>query len=188
MGSEPNIYDTKLTTPMTEISNLKPHISDSEISRLSEHLDNENKVVFTLGEDTKLLKIESQTLVRISTNNHDVCTTCLDDNVKKICTEINEFCTNNKSEIHEGLDIAKHIDESIDIAKYMEEKSEIKNADICETCDNNRDGVCDIDCAKIVTDVIVIPSAEAILDTGQTAETDIQQLLEKSELKTIDTQ
>lgn len=176
MGSEPNIYDTKLTTPASDLTNLKPHISDSEISRISEKHDNQSRVVFTLGEDTNLLNIESQKLVRISSNNQDeICTTCLDDNVKKICTEINEFCTTNKTETHEGLDIAKHIDENIDIAKYMERRSEIDNEDTCKNCEGNTDGVCDIACAKIVTDVIVIPSAEAILDTGQTdTQADVQ--------------
>lgn len=187
MGSEPNIYDTKLTTQTTDVPNLKTHISDSEISRISEKHDNQNRIVFTLGEDTNLLNIESQKLVRISSNNQDeICTTCLDDNVKKICTEINEFCTTNKSETQEGLDIAKHIDESIDIAKYMERRSEIDNEDMCKNCEGNTDGVCDIACAKIITDVIVIPSAEAILDTGQTDTlTDVQ---ERSSQKTdIDT-
>lgn len=188
MGSEPNIYDTKLTTQTTDVTNLKTHISDSEISRISEKLDNQNRVVFTLGEDTNLLNIESQKLVRISSNNQDeICTTCLDDNVKKICTEINDFCTTNKCETQEGLDIAKHIDESIDIAKYMEGRSEIENEDTCKNCEGNTDGVCDIACAKIVTDVIVIPSAEAILDTGQTdTQTEVQDIsLEKPEVDTI---
>lgn len=189
MGSEPNIYDTKLTTPTSDVTNLKTHISDSEISRISEKHDNENRVVFTLGEDINLLDIESQKLVRISSNNQDeICTTRLDDNVKKICTEIKEFCTTNENETHDGLDITKHIDESIDIAKYMERRSEIENEDTCKNCEGYTDGVCDIACAKIITDVIVIPSAEAILDTGQTdTQIDVHEIsLQKTGIDTID--
>lgn len=189
MGSEPNIYDTKLTAPTTDTTNLKTHISDSEISRLSENHDNGNRVLFTLGDDTNLLNIESQKLVRISSNNQDeICTSCHQDNVQKICTEINEFCTTNKTETHEGLDITKHLDESIDIAKYMESRTEIENEDMCKNCEGNTDGVCDIACAKIVTDVIVIPSAEAILDTGQAnTQTDVlEKSLEKTDIDTID--
>lgn len=96
-------------------SNLKQHNSEPQMSR------------------------EDEKLVRISSNNEDeiTCSSCLDDNVKRICTEINDFCT--KSNV------------GINIAEYMERKSSVE---IDLVCDN-------------VRDVIVIPSAEAILDTGQ---------------------
>ncbi|KAJ2939104.1 hypothetical protein O0L34_g10292 [Tuta absoluta] len=175
MGSEPNIYNTKLTPETTEIPNtMKTHNSDSEISKMSE----QTRVVFTLGDD---VPSETQTLVRISTNNDDECNRCLDDNVKRICSEITDFCT---KDIHEGFDVARHIDsdEHIAIAKHMERKaSEIEDIDVCVnclSCKSNKDGVCDLACAKNVQDVIVIPSAEAILDTGQTLEAIMEQSFE----------
>ncbi|CAH0718475.1 unnamed protein product, partial [Brenthis ino] len=150
MGSESNIYNMKLSKLETN-QNLKQHNSDSEISKLTDgRID---KVQFTLGDEEKL--------VRISSNNDDevTCSTCLDENVKRICSEINDFCSSKKS---------YEIKNNIDIAKYMERKAsvEIENVDIsCESCDKS--GRCDIACANNVRDVIVIPSAEAILDTGQ---------------------
>ena len=154
MGSESNIYNMKLANS-EQNQNLKPHNSDSEILKLSDgRIEN---VRFTLGE-------EEQQLVRISINNDDevTCSTCLDQNVKRICSEINDFCSNSSKKSYES--------NSIDIAKYMERKAsiEIENIDVsCESCDKNRSGHCDIECANSVRDVIVIPSAEAILDTGQ---------------------
>ncbi|XP_075987673.1 UV-resistance associated gene isoform X2 [Anticarsia gemmatalis] len=152
MGSESNIYNMKLTQADSSDlpHSLKSHNSDSEIHRLN---DEEAKVVFTLGDDTTI----DQQLVRLSTNNQDE----IGENVKKICSEISDFCS---SEISECVDIAKHIDidldrdEEINIAKYMERK-------VSEECES---GVNDIEAVGVsVTDVIVIPSAEAILDTGQ---------------------
>lgn len=132
-------------------SNLKPHRSDSEISKMAD----ETEVIFTLGDNT-LVDLESK-LVRLSTNNDDevTCATCLDENVKRICTEITDFCA---KEIHEGFDVARYMESCV---------SEIEDADRCVDCESKRDGDCQMDCAKNVTDVIVIPSAEAILDTGQ---------------------
>ncbi|CAG9572912.1 unnamed protein product [Danaus chrysippus] len=112
MGSESNIYHMKIKP------NLKQHNSEPQISR------------------------EDEKLVRISSNNEDeiTCSSCLDDNVKRICTEINDFCT--KSNV------------GINIAEYMERKNSVE---VELVCDN-------------VRDVIVIPSAEAILDTGQSVD------------------
>ncbi|KAJ8706051.1 hypothetical protein PYW07_010828 [Mythimna separata] len=158
MGSEPNIYNMKLTqVDNSELpQTLKSHNSDSEILRLNEPEQNESKVVFTLGGESTIDL--TQQLVRISTNNQDeLITTLLDENVKKICSEITDFCSADK--IHEGLDIAKHLEidlakgvEEIDIADYLEKKGSTEI-----------ESVCDEECAE----VIVIPSAEAILDTGQ---------------------
>lgn len=167
MGSEPNIYNAKLSqVNSSDLPLLKTHNSDSEISRLSiEHTldeNSKNQVIFALGDEV------NEKLVRISSNNGDQL--CLDD-VKQICTEIKDYCSHNQG-ITEGYDVAKHIEhDNIDIAKHMERKaSEIENIDLCQSCESNKDGVCDIPCAKIVTDVIVIPSDEAILDTGQSIE------------------
>lgn len=166
MGSEPNIYNMKLTQlDNTDLQQpLKSHNSDSEILRLNEN-ENQSKVVFTLGGESTIDL--TQQLVRISTNNQDeLITTLMDDNVKKICTEITDFCSADK--IHEGLDIAKHLElnlakttpvEEIDIADYLEKKG------------NTEGENCDASCAEVV-DVIVIPSAEAILDTGQSVSED----------------
>ena len=163
MGSEPNIYNMKLTqVDNTDLQQtLKCHNSDSEILRLNENEQNQSKVVFTLGGESTIDL--SQQLVRISTNNQDeLITTLMDENVKKICSEITDFCAADK--IYEGLDIAKHLElnlakatpvEDIDIAEYLEKK-----------CSAEGEGDCDAACAEVV-DVIVIPSAEAILDTGQ---------------------
>nr|XP_026484133.1 uncharacterized protein LOC113392070 isoform X1 [Vanessa tameamea] len=159
MGSESNIYNMKLTKSECSQS-LKPHNSDSEIAKLTVQLT-ENKVQFTLGDDDTV----DEKLVRISSNNDDevTCTTCLDENVKRICSEITDFCSNSS---RKSYDFPK---DEIDIAKYMERKVsvEIEDVDVsCDTCGNNKSGVCDIACANNVRDVIVIPSAEAILDTG----------------------
>lgn len=80
-----------------------------------------------------------QTLVRISTNN---------DDITRICTEIEHFCTSKETKTQDEAI-------NIDIAKYMERKAS-------EECDKS-----DSDACVAVSDVIVIPSAEAILDTGQ---------------------
>ncbi|XP_049882108.1 uncharacterized protein LOC126378049 isoform X2 [Pectinophora gossypiella] len=174
MGSEPNIYDTKLARSNCEEHTLKTHNSDSEISRISlEHTleETETKVVFTLGDCTTLQK---ERLVRISSNNGDemACSSCLNDNVARICSEITDFCAKDVQEAldiaqhMENMDIAGHMTEN-DIAEHMARASEIEETDMCGNCENNKDGVCDLSCAKNVMDVIVIPSAEAILDTGQ---------------------
>lgn len=175
MGSEPNIYNMKLTQDNnTEVplNLIKTHNSDSEILRLATGEKNneavgENKVIFTLGDDTTLENLETEKLVRISSNNGDeiTCASCLDENVKRICSEIENFCsTSGSRDVHEGFDVAKHMEDNI--VKYMERQaSVIETEEPCDSCENK--DVCDIACAKNVTDVIVIPSAEAILDTGQ---------------------
>ncbi|XP_063630483.1 uncharacterized protein LOC134801805 [Cydia splendana] len=158
MGSEPNIYNTKLSHVASEPPKLmKTHNSDSEILR---HTTESEKVIFTLGDDC-INDIKSDRLVKLSSNNDDC------EDVKKICSEIKDFC--NKDE--EGLDIVKHLEGNvnIDIAKYMEEKRVSVVSEKCDDCD-----VCDESCAK-VTDVIVIPSAEAILDTGQEADVELKE-------------
>ncbi|XP_063835459.1 uncharacterized protein LOC135084617 [Ostrinia nubilalis] len=174
MGSEPNIYNMKLTQANSADmppSLLKTHNSDSEIPTHIEEkpseTSEENKFIFTLGEDTKLINLQSEKLVRISSNNGDeVCETCHDESVKRICSEIENFCsTSGIRDIHEGFDVAKHMETINDnMVKYVEGKSETETV-ACDTCENQ--DVCDVVCAKNVTDVIVIPSAEAILDTGQ---------------------
>ncbi|XP_045507897.1 uncharacterized protein LOC123703789 isoform X2 [Colias croceus] len=146
MGSESNIYNMKLA----ESTNFKNH-SDSEISKMQEE-----KVIFTLGDDEKLLKISS--------NNAD------EMDVKQICTEINNFCT-----IKDGQ--YKNI-ESFDVVKHM--NTDTKRESVCVECESvcvkcegvcvKCEGVCvkcdsDAPCASDVRDVIVIPSAEAILDS-----------------------
>ncbi|XP_028174724.1 uncharacterized protein LOC114363248 [Ostrinia furnacalis] len=173
MGSEPNIYNMKLTQANSADmppSLLKTHNSDSEIPTHIEEKPSETseeKVIFTLGEDTKLINLQSEKLVRISSNNGDeVCETCHDESVKRICSEIENFCsTSGIRDIHEGFDVAKHMETINDnMVKCVEGKSETETV-ACDTCENQ--DVCDVVCAKNVTDVIVIPSAEAILDTGQ---------------------
>lgn len=153
---------------------LKTHNSDSEILRHTEEKPiegtEETKVIFTLGEDTTLANLESEKLVRISSNNGDeVCNTYIDENVKRICSEIENFCSASGSrDIHEGFDVAKHMEAiNENMAKYVERKvSGVESVEVaCDACENK--DVCDVVCAKNVTDVIVIPSAEAILDTGQ---------------------
>ncbi|XP_026764941.1 uncharacterized protein LOC113523249 isoform X2 [Galleria mellonella] len=181
MGSESNIYNLKLieSNSSENLPPLKSHNSDSEILRLltedRNDVNTENKVIFTLGDDTSLVNIESEKLLRISTNNDDeiTCSTCLDENVKRICSEIENFCSTNTEvekretkDLHEGFDVVRHIEAmNEDIAKYIEQKSnDVEPIDVtCETCADK--DVCDIACAKNVTEVIVIPSAEAILDT-----------------------
>lgn len=157
MGSESNIYNMKLPTGSTDLPHsLKSHNSDSEILRLNDD-ETQAKVVFTLGEESTIDLAEK--LVRISTNNQDEISLKLDENVKQICSEIKDFCS---SDLAEGVDIVKHIDknvEEINIAKYMERKVS------GEIASDVNDVQSDSDVA--VTDVIVIPSAEAILDTGQ---------------------
>ncbi|KAL0859854.1 hypothetical protein ABMA27_010193 [Loxostege sticticalis] len=156
MGSEPNIYNMKLTQANSADmppNLLKTHNSDSEIRRHTEKP--------TEG-------TEEPSLVRISSNNGD-CDTCLDENVKRICSEIENFCsTSGNRDIHEGFDVAKHMEAiNENMVKYVEGKvGDIESVDVaCDACENK--DVCEVVCAKNVTDVIVIPSAEAILDTGQ---------------------
>ncbi|KAH9635651.1 hypothetical protein HF086_001442 [Spodoptera exigua] len=142
MGSEPNIYNMKLKQDDNiETQGLKSHNSDSEILRLNDE-QSQSKVLFTLGGESTI-DLNGK-LVRMSTNNQDE----MDESVKKICSEISDFCSIEK--VHEGLDIAKHLgDDDINIAEYLESKASVDDVDP--------------NCA----DVIVIPSAEAILDTGQ---------------------
>lgn len=159
MGSESNIYNMKLSQGNSEAaSTLKTHSSDSAIPTMTDNAVNVNtdaavnvtadgavNVSFIIGDGEKL--------VRLTSNNGDVE---LSDNVKKICNEINDFCSSN----------------AIDIAEYMERRaSDIEDLD-CSDCVRNENGECDIVCANNVRDVIVIPSAEAILDTGQSCQSD----------------
>lgn len=159
MGSESNIYNMKLSQGNSEAaSTLKTHSSDSAIPTLTDNAVNVSadgavnvtadgavNVSFIIGDGEKL--------VRLTSNNGDVE---LSDNVKKICNEINDFCSSN----------------AIDIAEYMERRaSDIEDLD-CSDCVRNENGECDIVCANNVRDVIVIPSAEAILDTGQSCQSD----------------
>lgn len=167
MGSESNIYNMKLSQTDTELpSKLKKQVSDSEILRLTE--ESQNKVIFTLGDDTKLEHFESK-LVRISVNNEDevTCGTCIDDNVKRICSEITDFCSKDSMEAEL---FAKEIHEGFDVAKYMASKAD--SARVNETgdvnrCEEEKDGDCDLDCAKNETDFTIIEKVDAILDTGQ---------------------
>ncbi|XP_013145779.1 PREDICTED: uncharacterized protein LOC106108954 [Papilio polytes] len=142
MGSESNIYNMKLNQdPNTSKNYLKTH-SDSEISRMSEN----DSVIFTLGDST--IDIETEKLVKISINNDDEWN--IDENVKRVCTEIEDFCTNN-SEL-----------ESVE--KLNMDKAKVIEDTVFDVCESNKDGNCDIACSN-VTEVIVIPSAEAILET-----------------------
>ncbi|XP_022828588.1 uncharacterized protein LOC111357974 isoform X3 [Spodoptera litura] len=142
MGSEPNIYNMKLKQDDNiDTQGLKSHNSDSEILRFNTE-QSQSKVLFTLGGESTI-DLNGK-LVRMSTNNQDE----MDESVKKICSEISDFCSTER--VHEGLDIAKHLsDDTINIAEYLEAKGTVDD--------------CDPTCAE----VIVIPSAEAILDTGQ---------------------
>ncbi|XP_069363378.1 UV radiation resistance-associated gene protein [Maniola hyperantus] len=153
MGSESNIYDMKLAKSDCS-QNLKQHNSDSEITKIDSRLDSE-RVQFTLGDDTEL----DEKLVRLSSNNDDevTCSTCLDENVKRICSEINSFCSDTTKS---SFELPKS---DIDIAKYMERKASVETSEVldCENCDNVK---CDLECANNIQDVIVIPSAEAILE------------------------
>ncbi|XP_038217016.1 uncharacterized protein LOC119835956 [Zerene cesonia] len=134
MGSESNIYNMRLA----ETSNFKNH-SDSEISKR-----NDEKVLFTLGDDEKLLKISS--------NNDD------EIDVKRICNEINNFCTIKDGQ-YDNID-------NFDVVKHMNADAKVKCESACAKCES-ASAKCDSDtpCASDVTDVIVIPSAEAILDS-----------------------
>lgn len=157
MGSESNIYNMKLSQNDSEPSKLKKQVSDSDILRLASP---ELKVIFTIGDDAMLQDLESK-LVRISTNNDDeiTCATCLDDNVKRICSEITDFCSKDSMEAEL---CAKEIHEGFDVAKYMAAKRD----SVCTGEINCVDWESKSDCAKNVTDAIVIEAA-AILDTGQ---------------------
>jgi hypothetical protein len=160
MGSEPNIYNIKLTqVNSTDIQNeLTAHNSD-EILQPDE--EETKKVIFTLGDDTTLIDLETSIsksletkLVRISSNNEDC--TGVNENVKRICSEIESFCSTS-----ECIDASYHPDME-EVAKSV--KAEVKTIR-CDSCEN--ENPCEILCANSVTDVIVIPSAEAILDFSQ---------------------
>ncbi|XP_023943589.1 uncharacterized protein LOC112049790 [Bicyclus anynana] len=197
MGSESNIYNMKLAKSDCS-QNLKQHSSDSEITNIECRLDTE-RVQFTLGDDTDL----EEKLVRLSTNNDDevTCSTCMDENVKRICSEITSYCSNTSKSGYDlpqsGYDLPQsnydlpksnydlpksnydlpqsgyELPQSnydlpqsgIDIAKYMDRQTSVEVQD-CGDCDSG-ENVCELGCAIDVRDVIVIPSAEAILDTGQ---------------------
>ncbi|KAJ0170550.1 hypothetical protein K1T71_013921 [Dendrolimus kikuchii] len=163
MGSESNIYNMKLIPNTSQENALKSHNSESALDTLPDDKYHgiHEKVHFTLGDDA------DEKLVRISSNNddEDTCSTCLDDNVKRICSEIKNYCS---VKVHEGFDIVNNMD---GIKEYMERRaSEMGDVDVCTKCESEKDGVCDMACANKVTEVIVLPSAEAILDTGQNFE------------------
>ncbi|XP_013178601.1 PREDICTED: uncharacterized protein LOC106125795 isoform X1 [Papilio xuthus] len=180
MGSDSNIYNMKLnqTDLQAKQNCLKSHNSDSEISRMSTEervaQSNSSNVVFTLGDDSTSIDIETEKLVKISINNDDEWNNSVDENVKRICTEIKDFCTNtNELSTESDRNDANRLDGDVNreaIAKCIEVKSKDIEDDIavsCDTCESNRDGTCDMACANNVREVIVIPSAEAILNTGQ---------------------
>ncbi|GBP90549.1 UV radiation resistance associated protein [Eumeta japonica] len=140
MGSEPSLYDAKLLGHPSQI--LKSHNSDSEISHMSiEIVDSASiceKVVFTLGSEMQLENLESQSLVRLSTNNRDIT----ESDVKKICCEINNFCALKRS--------LQNSEDSI-VNKNIEDAE----SNTCGLCDGRE--VCqEIGCAKsVMNDVIV---------------------------------
>ncbi|KAL4707089.1 hypothetical protein ACJJTC_011415 [Scirpophaga incertulas] len=171
MGSEPNIYNTKLPPVDTEIqdSQLITHSSDTEIQRADEVESDAliKKVVFTLGDDTTLVDVhrgcnedtvDSNVLVRISCNNGD---TEVGENMKRICSQIEDFCmSTEKDNIAEGSHVgvaSNNVDESAD-----------NTVGSCESCDYKN--ACELICAKTVSDVIVIPSDEAIVDSSRPPE------------------
>ncbi|CAG9789967.1 unnamed protein product [Diatraea saccharalis] len=179
MGSEPNIYNMKLTeTVPTELSNnvLKQHNSDSEIARLTDDIDEgkADKVIFTLGEDAEAdtesdnivsLVNQKEKLVRLSSNNCDeLGISGIEDNMKRICSEIENFCSSSVNKnVHEALDVVKLMD-SINVDTVESDNFNSLNVN----CDDFEDRqVCDLSCANEVTDVIVIPSAEASVEIGQ---------------------
>lgn len=189
MGSDSNIYNMKLTQQNISQENaLKSHNSESAINIMShdKYLGSQDEVHFRLGDD-------EERLVRLSSNNddEDTCSSCHDDNVKRICSEIKDYCS---VKVQEGFDIVNNMD---GIKEYMVRRaSEIdacvkcekerdgmcdfecankvseyiarraSEIDVCAKCEKERDGMCDLECANKVTDVIVLPSAEAILDIG----------------------
>lgn len=183
MGSESNIYNIKLTHDSSDLSRtLKSHNSDSAILTLADDNDvsGVNDVIaaddVSYANDVTYIIGDNEQLVRISTNNDDEITHTarLDENVKRICSEISTFCSAANVDVHRGFDIARHMDANIDIARYMGGAStNIDGVGLCTTCEMNVDGECDMGCAKnVITDVIVIPSAEAILDTGHSSRND----------------
>ncbi|CAH0403751.1 unnamed protein product [Chilo suppressalis] len=181
MGSEPYIYNVKLPqTSEAEIPaniSMQQHNSDLEINRLADDLEEEkSKVVFTLGDDAepndleaeKLVGLvtEAQKLVKLSSNNGDELEAeChIGDNVKRICSEIENFCSlcENK-DVQDACDVVKHMDT---INRDLVMCEELNGALVsCDSCENNE--VRSVNCANVVTDVIVIPSAEASVDIGQ---------------------
>ncbi|XP_068624390.1 UV radiation resistance-associated gene protein [Battus philenor] len=177
MGSDSNIYNMKLnqTNSQSDENLLKPHNSDSEISKMGTEVrivesNSESKVMFTLGDDTTLVDLETEKLVKISINNDDEWAKCVDENVKRICSEIENFCSSKTgSETgNRNVTSADEVNESINnLIDKRKAGVEIEDGvDVsCDTCENNIDGLCEMECANNVRDVIVIPSAEAILDT-----------------------
>ncbi|CAG9116284.1 unnamed protein product [Plutella xylostella] len=151
MGSEPNIYNVKMTPPSSNHTPTTKQNSENELSGFGD------KVIFTLGDDTD----SESKLVRISSNNDDGDTKGLDDNVKIICSEIENYCTS----LGDPKDIP--IEEHIDIVKYMESRSNSleENVKMCDACEENDTDLCEDEmCAKnAVEELIVIPSAEAVL-------------------------
>ncbi|CAH2061842.1 unnamed protein product, partial [Iphiclides podalirius] len=164
MGSDSNIYNMKLTSTDSTDNHLKGHSSDSEISKMGGGegaAGGSSEVIFTLGDDSTLIGLDTERLVKMSVNNGDEWR-CVED-VKRICTEIESYCTVGAESELGGR-------ESGESRPWMKGCPEIEDGAVtCDSCDRNASGECDIACAAKVTEVIVIPSAEAILDTGQSA-------------------
>lgn len=163
MGSEPSLFNTKLHSNLSENKHYKTHNSDSEISRIEHEM--EHQVIFTLGEDTLLKDLEETTrLVRLSSNNGDYVSK---DTVKKICTDITDFClvnniegccekNTNNDEIHEAYDVAEHMDslnEKLNLVRKIDSAADV-NGDV--------DGLA---CAKSFVEDIVIHT-QVNLDVG----------------------
>ncbi|CAK1549226.1 unnamed protein product [Leptosia nina] len=126
MGSESNLYNMKLT----ESANFKTQ-SNPEISSI-----NSENVIFTIGDEERLLKISS--------NNDDVA---------EICSAITDYCA--KTNI-QNFDVVNHM-------KNDSTEATVDMEDLCATCDRNDSDMCNLECSNNVGEVIVIPSAEAII-------------------------
>ncbi|XP_022125673.2 uncharacterized protein LOC111000524 [Pieris rapae] len=135
---------TTLNTSSTSIMGSESNLYNIKLAESSNFKTQSNpeissmkseEVLFTIGADQKLLKISS--------NN---------DDVSEICSAINDYCA--KTDIH-NFDVAKHMKCETDVCPEIE--------DLCVSCDRNSD-VCNLECSNNVSDVIVIPSAEAIIE------------------------
>lgn len=97
---------------------------------------NSESVLFAIEDDEKLLKISS--------NN---------DDVSEICSAITDYCA--KTDL-QNFAVVKHMKcEDTEVCPDIE--------DLCVNCDRNSD-MCNLECSNNVSDVIVIPSAEAIIE------------------------
>lgn len=98
-----------------------------------------NPEISSMDNETVFTIGDDEKLLKISTNN---------DDVTEICSAINDYC-------------AKTDLKNFDVVRHMKNEDTEVCSD-CATCDNG--DMCDLECSNNVGDVIVIPSAEAIIE------------------------